>query len=139
MLNCILDSFVVYSESVDYGFVSGETEASRLGIAVLGLRCQGADLHKAETEVSHVIVKFPVLVKSSRKSYRVGKVYSENLTLKGFVFLFIYGPRHGAGKRYAPKERQGGKCHVVCRLRIEPEQNRLHQMLVHVLQKCFGS
>ena len=61
MLYCILHTLVVYAESIDYGLVSRDSEASWLGVAVLWLRSERAYFNETESEVGHVVIEFTVL------------------------------------------------------------------------------
>ena len=80
MLDRVVDSFVVDTHPVDDGVVLREPEQSRLGIAWLGFRTEGADLDERESEPRQLIVMLTVLVQTGGKAYRRREVYPEEVS-----------------------------------------------------------
>ncbi len=75
-------SVIVEAHAIDHGFVFGEPEQARLGIARLRLWRDGADLDMAEAEAEHFGENFGVFIETRRKADGIGEVDTGELDLE---------------------------------------------------------
>ena len=127
----IFYAFVVDSHPVYYSPVLHHTEEPRLGIARLRFRRQRPYFHKSETEIRQVIVKFSVLVKTAGQTDRIPEFQTENLPLQSRIILSEGHPGQWLRKRNISQTPEGRKSQIMRCLRIQTEQQRTYDMLIH--------
>ena len=105
-------AFIVDTHPVDDGPVFDQAEQPGLGIAWLGLRSQGTDLHETESEIAHVVVELSVLVQAGCKAYRIPESEPEYVPFE--LSFFVAHSENGAyyvlGQRYQYSECDGVRC-----------------------------
>ena len=131
MFDSIDNTFIVYAESIDYGFVARNSPASWLWVSILRLWSKRAYLYETEAEISHFIVKLTVLVQSSSQSYRIWKVDTKYFFRQFRGFPMVNETYNGLCKRDMSQKCEHLEKHVVGSFRIESEKNWFKNMLVH--------
>ena len=100
--------------TVDNGFILGQFEYSRLGVALLWARGDRSNLHKAETERREWAENLAIAVVAGGDAYRIAEMNAEDLSLQTLILNginLVHKPlcqRHFVGNTEHPnRERMG--------------------------------